>query len=148
MTKRWSMIRAGLLIALTMPLLLTSCSRYGKEREFVEAIGTERLTAYASDLERKDVWKAAKGQLPKDMWHETFASHGVLEVKRYFAGVQIVLDTRGRKDRGVYIVADRTQTPEDGSGIHFEKLADGVYGFEEKNRVQYIPLEKRNSVNN
>ncbi len=114
------------------------------EQKFVEAVGAEKLTAYVSDLERRDVWKAAKGQLPKEMWHEAFAGHGVLQVKQYFTGVQIVLETRDRNERGVYVATDKSQTPEDGSGIHFEKLADGIYGFEQRNRVQYIPPEKRN----
>lgn len=142
-----SLIQPWMFIALAMPLLLlVSCSRYAKEKEFVQAVGAEKLTTYAAELQQKDAWKTVKGQLPKEMWHEAFASHGVLQVKQYFTGLQIVLETRDRNERGVYIATDKSSPPEDGSGIHFEKLADGVYWFEQKNRVQYIPPEKRNAA--
>lgn len=133
-----------LLISVAMPLLLTGCDRYARERSFVEAVGAGSLTNYVAELERKDSWKAVHGQLPKEMWHEAFARQGVLQVKQYFGGVQIVLERRGRNERGVYIPADQSK-PEDGSGVHFQTLASGIYWFEQKNRPQYIPPEQRNA---
>lgn len=138
-------IMPWLLIALTMSLLLlSSCGRHVKAQKFVAAVGAERLTAYAVELEQKDSWKSVGGQLPIEMWDEGFVGHGVLKIQPYFNGLLIVLEAHDRVDRGVYISMDKSQVPEDGSGIYFEKLAEGVYWFEQKIRDKYIPQEQRN----
>src|SRR5690242_8463153 len=92
-------VRKRRLVALELlflVVLITSCNRYSREREFVQTVGAENLTSYATELQRKDVWKTVKGQLPKEIWHESFAKQGVVQVKQYFTGVQIVLETRDR----------------------------------------------------
>lgn len=143
---RTCFIRLGwLLISVAMPILLTGCAPHARAKNFIEAVGAVSLTNYVVALERNDSWGAVHGHLPKEMWHEAFARQGVLEVKQYFGGVQIVLEKHGQKECGVYIPADQSQKPEDGSGVHFQALGTGIYWFEQKNRAQYIPREQRNA---
>jgi hypothetical protein len=120
-------------------LWLASCSKFAKEQKFIDAVGRITLSHMLWSLRKKGVWRLVKARLPKEMWHEKFADHGVIEVKQYFNGAQVVLEKSDRDERGVYITTDKSQAPENGSGVTFERVSDGIYWFEQRNSDEYIP---------
>src|SRR5215217_2008532 len=129
------LLRGFVLFALG--LFLSACNRYSREEKFLETVGAQKLTALSTALATSNV----KGELPVEKWPQNFAQHGVLQVKPYFDGLQVILERRGKFERGVFVAGSQNQTPEDGSGITFVRLTNGIYWFEQKNRVQYIPPE-------
>jgi hypothetical protein len=132
------------LVALSA-LLVTSCTKFVAEKNFIHSVGAAKLKAYANDMQRNEVWNALKGQpAPKSIWLPSFATNGVLQVKPYLSGVLFVLETQGRMERGVYVLTDKAEAPEDGSGINFARIQSRMYWFEQKVRDRYIPLEQRN----
>ncbi len=134
---------AGLVVLCA--LLVTSCTKFVAEKRFIDSIGAASLKAYANDMQRNDIWNALKGPpAPKSLWLPSFATNGVLEVKPYLSGVLFVLETQGRMERGVYVLADKAEAPEDGSGINFARIQSRMYWFEQKARDRYIPREQRN----
>ncbi len=109
--------------------------RHAAGRRLLGSVGADKLIAFAGELGRSGAWDGSVGPLPTARWPKSFAGHGILEIKRYFNGIQIVLERHGRRERGLYVTTDKAEVPEDGSGIVFEKLTDGIFSFEQKIRV-------------
>lgn len=108
-----------------------------KPHHLVTAIGTTNLLAYSRSTQQTATWSNLQGPLPKELWHPAFAKSGVIRVQHYMTGMQIVLAQSGRKESGIYVPMDTEDTPNDGSGTAFNKVADGVFLYEEKIRVAY-----------
>jgi hypothetical protein len=73
------------------------------------------------------------------MWPESFQKCGVIQVRAYFNGIQIVFAAQRKFERGLYVAEDSTFSPDEGSGIEFRKLAGGIYWFREKRREAFVP---------
>lgn len=130
--------RRWLFVALLTPLLLLYVwSQFSKELRFVRSIGAKNLRTYVTELHQRGSWKLADGELLKEMWHKAFANHGVVAVKPYTNGLLVVFKRSDRYEQGVYIQSNQSESPYDGSGISFKELADGIYRFEQKNRLAY-----------
>lgn len=131
--------------ALMCIMFVVSCTKFVAEKRFLDSIGVSNLKTYANDMQKNEVWNTLKGQpAPKSLWLPSFASNGVLQVRPYLSGVLFVLESQNSLERGVYVLAEKGEIPEDGSGINFSRIQSRVYWFEQKARVPYIPLEQRN----
>ena len=108
-----------------------------KPHHLIAALGATNLLAYAQITQQSAIWTNLQGPLPREFWHPAFAKIGVIRVQHYMTGMQIVLTQSGRKESGVYVPMDTEESPSDGSGISFTKVADGVFLYEEKIRMAY-----------
>lgn len=97
------------------------------------------LRTYIMDLKDADqtdfdFW-ADKGH-----WKAGFTGCGVIKVSPYIEGVLIHLYSRLGYDYGVFVSNQKEgdMAPEDGSGISFEKIGEGVFSYVEKEREAYI----------
>ncbi len=125
-----------LMMLVTTSILFSACDKSASERAFVSKIGAVSLKAEVIKLQTNAIFK---GEYPRNTWSPALSTNGAIQVKPYFSGVQIVLQRSGRTQRGVYVVLDST-SPDDGSGISFEKLEEGIYWFEQKMRAR-IPKQ-------